>query len=105
MGTPRFISQVDVGDMRRIVATVIGTDGVNGAMPSMFIYLVKNPLGSVGTFIYGQAGASITPLSSYSFAKDISVDYAGTWYYRAVATGLAQDAEEWSFFAASSFVI
>lgn len=105
MTTPRFVSQLDLGDMRRLVATIIGTDGVSGVTPSMFMFFVKNPLGSVATSVYGVAGASILPLASNVFVKDISCDYAGTWYYRSVATGLGQDAEEWSFFVASSHIL
>lgn len=105
MTTPPNISWYDLGDLVRVSATIIGTDGVTGVMPSSFYFLVRNPLGTVGTYQYGAGGASIQALASYVFAKDLSADYAGTWYYRAMATGVGQGAEEWLFFVASSSVI
>lgn len=105
MTTPNHISQYDLGDLIRVSATLIGTDGVSGVVPSMFLFLVKDPRGSVGSYQFGQAGASILAVASNAFAKDISLDYPGTWYYRSVATGIGQGVEEWSFFVASSHVI
>lgn len=105
MATPRYVTQYDLGDLVRISATLIGTDGVSGVSPSMFMFIVKNPLGSVATAQFGQAAASVNAAASNAFYKDLSVDYAGTWYYRSMATGLGQGAEDWSFFVASSHVI
>lgn len=105
MTTPPNISQYDLGDLVGIVATVIGTDGVTGIMPSMFMFLVRNPLGTVASYQFGAGGASIRAVASYVFEKDISADLPGTWVYRGMATGAGQSTEEWRFFVASSLIV
>lgn len=100
--SPPFIEQYDVGDLVHAVASFVGTDGVTPATPSMVAFFTLNPLGSVGTHIYGQAGASVLLVGSAAYAHDFTVDVAGSWFYRWVATGVVQAADEWGLIVAQS---
>lgn len=108
--SPAQIADYDLGDMVTLTATVLGTDGVTPVQPSYFAFLVENPQGSVATYVFGAAGASILNPGNGAFSKDISIDptvgYVGSWFYRSVATGRVQAADEWSFLVqASRFIL
>lgn len=102
--SPALIAVYDVGDMVTLTATVLGTDGVTPVTPSYFAFLVKNPAGSVATYVFGAAAASVLNPGAGAFSKDVSVDAAtwavGSWFYRSVATGKVQAADDWSFLVA-----
>lgn len=104
MGHPQpgaLVAVYDLGDMVTITATVVGSDGVTPITPSYFAFLVENPQGSVATYVFGAAGASVLNPAAGAFSKDVSVDatvgYVGSWFYRSVATGKVQAVSEWSF--------
>lgn len=107
--SPAAVGVYDLGDMVTLTATVLGTDGVTPVQPSYFAFLVRNPCGSVATYVFGAAGASILNPSTGAFSKDVSIDatvgYAGSWYYRSVATGKVQAADDWSFLVAPSVFV
>lgn len=102
MTTPNNVNVYDIGDMIQLRATVIGTDGATPAQPSWFTFLVKPPNGSVATYALGASGASVVNPGAGAFFKDVSIDQAGSWYYRSIATGAVQAAEEWAFLVAPS---
>lgn len=104
--SPPLVSVYDAGDMVTLTATVLGTDGVTPITPSYFAFLVGNPQGSVATYVFGAAAASILNPGAGAFSKDVSVDFAtwaiGSWFYRSIATGKVQAADEWSFLVGPS---
>jgi hypothetical protein len=104
---PNSVGRYDVGDLVRVVASFIGTDGITAVMPSQILLIVKNAQGSVASYQYGAGGASIQALASNVFAKDIDtgVNPGGKWSYRWAATGQGQAAEEWTFLVQDSFVL
>lgn len=87
----------DVGDLVRMRATVVSTDGITPADASTVSWLVMSA-GSVGTYqSVGGAGGSIGRAGVGAYFKDVTVDVYGDWVYRVIATGGAQTAEEWQF--------
>jgi len=105
---PNFVGKYDLGDTVRLRATVLGTDNLP-ATPSSMVFIVKNPLGSVSSYVWQQAGASVVNTGAGAFFKDIeigaSTNMVGTWYYRAHASGLLSVAEEWTFLVQPSNVL
>jgi hypothetical protein len=108
MSTPNFVGKYDLGDTVQLRATVLGTT-LDVAAPSAFVFLVKNPLGSVATSVWNAAGASVISPGAGAFFKDIIIPmdqaYAGTWFYAAVATGLISSAEEYTFLVGRSNIL
>lgn len=104
MTTPNTVSAYKLNDMLRMQVTFRGSDG-NPADPSMMHFLVRNPAGSVATYLYGQAGASVVNVATGVYEKDITLSIVGSWYYRAEATGLVQTVEEWAFLVDPSKVL
>jgi hypothetical protein len=94
--SPPLIAQYDRGDLVRVVASFVGTDGVTPANPSMIHLLVKSPDGSVATYRFGAPGASIIQVGSAAYARDLDVSQVGSWYYRWEGTGGVQAADEWA---------
>lgn len=105
MTTPLQISRYDVLDLVRVTATFVGTDGVTAADPSTVMVYVKDPAGTVATYSFGQAGASITRAGVGAYYKDITVTTSGTWFYRVYATGGVQASEEYGFEVNRSFIL
>lgn len=103
---PAQIAVYDLGDMVTLTATVVGTDGVTPVSPSYFELWVRNPAGSISSYIFGAAGASVLNPGAGAFSKDVSVDRAtwavGSWFYGMVATGKVQAADEWAFLVTPS---
>ncbi len=97
MTTPNRVRRYDLGDLVTLTATIIGTDGITPVTPSWFAFLVRDASGNISTYQMGAAGASVVNPGAGAFLKTITVNIAGSWFYRSVATGLAQSAEEWSF--------
>lgn len=108
MTVPNFVGKYDLGDTIQLRATVLGTN-MAPAQPSAFVFLVRNPLGSVASYTYGGAGASIISPGAGAFFKDITIEpnasYVGTWFYRGLATGLISAAEEFTFLVQSSNIL
>lgn len=104
MTTPNGVSRYKPGALVELTATILGTDGVTPAQPSWFAFLVKTPDGSVATFVFGAAGASVISPGAGAFFKTVTASAVGSWFYRAEATGLVQDAQEWSFIVDDSFI-
>lgn len=106
MTTPNGVSRYKPGALVELTATIIGTDGLTPVTPSWFAFLVKTPDGSVATFAMGAAGASVINTGAGAFFKTITASAVGSWFYRAEATGLVQDAQEWAFLVdPSQFVL
>ena len=100
--SPPQVSRYDIGDLARAVASFVGTDGVTPANPSQVHFLLMNPLGTVSTYVYGAAGASILLVGTAAYARDFTITTAGSWFYRWEGTGAVQAADEWSLLAAPS---
>lgn len=100
-----FVGQYDLNDMARFTATFVGTDGITVVSPSQVFLLVKNPLGTVATYLSGAAGASISILGAGAYARDMSLEIAGDWFYRWQATGVGQSAEEWRITVRTSSIL
>jgi len=107
MTTPQTVSAYDIGDLVRAVATFVGTDGLTPADASTVTFYIKTPAGSVATYVHvgGAGGGSITRVGAGAYAKDFTVDAAGSWFYRVVGTGGVQAAEEWSLIGSRSFIL
>lgn len=88
----------------RLVASVIASGGVLTQPSSMVLHL-RSPLGSVASYVYGQAGASITSPSPGIFYRDIAPSIAGTWGYSFHASGLVAARQEWLFIVDPSNVL
>lgn len=105
MSVPSGVNRHDIGDLVTLRATVVGTDLITPVQPSYFAFTWRNSGGSVATYVFGAAAASVINPTAGCFYRDITVDVDGPWYYRSVATGMVQAAEEWSFLVDPSRVI
>lgn len=97
---PREVDRYDVGDLVRVVASFVGTDGLSPANPSYVQVQVMNPLGSVATAAFG--GGSVVQVGSAAYAHDFTITHPGSWFYRWVGTGRVQAAEVWSLVGEAS---
>ena len=97
---PREVDRYDVGDLVRVVASYVGTDGVTPANPSMVTVQVMNPLGSVATARFGVS--SVVQVGSAAYAHDFTITNPGSWFYRWEGTGNVQAAEVWSLLGEAS---
>jgi hypothetical protein len=95
--TPNSVRRYQLGDLVTLTATIIGSDGITPAAPSVFMFLVRDASQNVSTYQFGQPGASVGNPGAGAFFKDVTVNVAGSWYYRSIATGGAQSVEEWAF--------
>lgn len=105
MTTPNTAARYDLLDLVQMRATFLSTDAVTPADPSTMMFLVKSPLGSVATYAFGAAGASVTRAGVGAYFKDITVDSVGSWHYRAHGTGGVQANEEWTLVVDRSFIL
>lgn len=103
--SPAAVDRYDLYDMFRQTATFVSTDLTTAADPSTILFLVKNPLGTVSTYSYGAAGASIVRTGVGAYLRDQTLDVAGSWFYRAQGTGGVQAADEWSLLVDQSWVL
>lgn len=103
--SPAEIDRYDIYDLARLRATFVSTDLITPADPSTVLFFVKNAQGSVSTYQYAQAGASVTRAATGAYYKDITVDQTGTWFYRAQGTGGVQAADEWGLIVDRSFIL
>ena len=107
MTRPNSVSRYDLNDLVRFVATFVSTDAVTVADPSTIVFYLKNPLGSVASYVYtgGAGGGSITRVAAGIYAKDWTLDLVGSWFYRWGGTGGVQANDEWSAIVDRSFVL
>lgn len=107
MPTPELVNRYDLHDLARFVATFVSTDGLTLADASTITLYVKAPNGSVASYVHvgGAGGGSITRLAAGQYAKDITLDQVGSWFYRWAATGGIQANEEWSLLVDRSFIL
>ena len=105
MTTPRAVTPYDLYDLAYLPATFTSTDGITVADPSTILCFTKNPLGTVATYQYGAAAASIVRLGVGAYFKEFTVDVVGSWFYRWHGTGGVQDADEWCFVVAPTFIL
>ena len=100
--SPPLVAVYDYGDLVSAVASFVGTDGLTPANPSAVIFLLKSPNGSVASYQYGVAGASILLVGTAAYQRDFTADQIGSWFYRYVGTGNVQAADEWQLVVAKS---
>ena len=92
--SPPQVSVYDIGDLARVVASFVGTDGVTPGNPSMVTLQVMDPLGSVASVRFGVG--SIALVGTAAYAHDFTITMAGSWFYRWEGTGGVQAADVWS---------
>jgi len=92
--SPPQVSVYDIGDLARVVASFVGTDGLTPGNPSMVTLQVMSPLGTVATHVFG--AGSIVQVGSAAYAHDFTITMAGSWFYRWEGTGMVQAADVWS---------
>lgn len=85
----------DVGDKIRISGdfTDINDEDID---PTVTTFKFTDPSGNTTTYIY-ETDDELARDSLGHFHVDISIDEAGTWYYRWIGTGAVQAAEEGHF--------
>lgn len=106
MTTPGAVSRYDLNDLARLVATFCSTDGVTPADPSTVTLYVKDAAGSVASYVYGAAGASVIRVATGAYARDLSLaSWVGSWPYRWEGTGGVQAAEEHILLVAATFIL
>jgi hypothetical protein len=97
LSTPTTVSQYDLYDLVRLTATVVSTDLSTLADPSSITFYVRSPAGSVATYPYGVAAASVIRDGVGRYWKEVTGDMDGRWAYFSRATGGVQANEEWYF--------
>jgi len=90
----------DIGDLVKVSATF--TDVTDDAIdPDVVIFAFKDPVGATTTYTYNE-DAELVRDSLGTYHVNVSVDSAGTWYYRWSSTGTGQAAEEDHFVVRAS---
>lgn len=105
MTVPESVTKYDVGDLVVLTATFLASDLATPADPGSVYCLVAAPNGSVATYLYGEAGASVTKVATGAYRKDVAASMVGEWFYRWQATGAGQAAEEHRFIVERTFVL
>ena len=91
-------NQYDLGDEVIVTGTFVDQDDDDAPVdPDTVTLYVKDPAGTVTTHEYGGSGSDITRESEGIYTMPIDANQPGWWYYRWVATGEGQSAEEKSF--------
>jgi len=86
----------DIGDLVKVTGT--WTDSDDAALDPTAVFLVyKDPSGNVCDALQYGVGAEITKASTGVYTCNISIDEAGSWYYRWYSTGTGQAAQEGYF--------
>lgn len=89
----------DIGDRVRMTATVVTSGGV-AADPTEVTFKVQDPSGNEATYLYSMG--LVTRTSAGVYYLEVTVDEAGTWYYRANGTGAVIAADEEYFYVRES---
>jgi hypothetical protein len=95
--TPTSVNRHQLFDLVRITATVVSTDGVTPADPSAITFYTRNAAGSIATYPYLAAGASVMRDGVGRYWREVTVDRDENWDYFVRATGGVQANEQWSF--------
>ena len=104
MTTPNYVNRYRLGDLVHAVCTFVTTDGITPADPSMVMILLRDPAGNVSTTLYPvPGGISRAGVGAYTY--DFTVNSVGSGFYRWVATGIVQAAEEWTFLVDRSAIL
>lgn len=64
--------------------------------PSVVTFKVKNPAGTVTTYVYG-TDIAVVKDSTGMYHVDIEIDSVGIWYYRFIGSGTLKAASEAKF--------
>lgn len=83
----------DIGDAVRV--SVAFTSNGSAADPTAVALKVQDPSGNEDTYTY--ALGQVTKDSTGNYHKDVTVDEAGTWFYRWTGTGVVVAASEGNF--------
>ena len=106
--SPVTVDAYDYGDLPQFQATFVGTDGITPRDPSTIDFLLANAVGSVATYRFGEAGASIVRSGTGAYFTDRTISGSGGyghWYYRWIATGGVQAAHEHQLLVRRSFIL
>lgn len=95
------ISKYDVKDLVRVTALFKNAAGSLIDPTGTITFKFQDPSGNETpyTCVGGTSGVQIVRDSAGTYHLDIDIDEAGTWYYRAEATGTGQAADEQMFIA------
>lgn len=97
MTTPTAVNRHRLFNLVRITATVVSTDGITPADPSSITFYTRNADGSVASYPYLAAGASVIRVATGAYWREITVDRDQDWSYFVRATGGVQANEQWQF--------
>jgi hypothetical protein len=97
LSTPTSTARYDLFDLVRLTATIVSTDLVTLADPSSITFYARSPAGTVATYPYLAAGASVMRDGVGRYWREITVDMDGDWLYFVRATGGVQANEQWQF--------
>jgi hypothetical protein len=101
---PDVAHRYDLYEMVRFSATVVPSGAGAPIQPSSMVFHI-GPLGSVASYIFGQAGASIVSPAAGCFYRDFAPNSVGTWAYGFHASGIAYGRNEWVFIVDPSNVV
>lgn len=101
---PDIVQRYKTLQVVRLIGSVAASGGVM-TQPSSYVFHVRDPLGSVASYVFGQAGASVVNSATGVFYKDYIPTIAGTYGYDGHASGLVSAREEWLFIVDPSNVI
>lgn len=94
-----------IGDAVRVSTSTVFTDASSTAFdPDVVRGKFKDPSGNITTYVYG-TDSELVKDATGEYHFDVSVDEAGTWYYRIEgesSAGAAQGADEGTFEAEES---
>src|SRR4051794_15649354 len=99
--TTIYENSYDIGEVVRLGLTV----KVAGVLtdPTTLTATVKDPSGTVTTYIYGTDSA-LVKISTGTFHLDVDATAAGTWNVRLASTGNGKGAEQGAFYVNPSNV-
>lgn len=90
-----MVNTYDIGDLARVSAAFTNSAGA-AVDPTAVLCAYRDPSGNVATLTYGTDAALVRD-SAGNYHVDISIDEAGSWFYRFYSTGTGQASEEQSF--------
>lgn len=102
MTTPTIVSQYSLYDIVRFTATFVSTDLVTPADASAITLYVRSPAGSIATYPFGVAGASVVRDGVGRYWREITLDMDGRWDYFWRGTGGVQANEEYQIHVGKS---
>ncbi len=85
------INVYDIGDLVTVRGAFTDAAGLP-ADPAAVSVAYEDPSGNVTTLVYG-VDAAVVKDSTGNYSLEISIDEAGDWHYRWIATGTGQGAQ------------